>query len=198
MQVHCTKKLMAKLPQNHKINSAEPVAELPQQLPANVVLFPGTKLKNQQEKTKDLGQWHANLVVIQRRRCIMFVHDITRFGLIIPCVQKVDFANLDNLFIDIFINTLLKLDYPFAVVDAASQLLTPFKYDSHCNRSVQGTMRVMISQIEHLVWVDNIKVSELNPCSTSAWVNEMPCTVKGQKEVIWPIKAMKEFIQAKM
>lgn len=198
MQVHCTKKLMAKLPQNHKINAQTQATDLPQQLPDNVILFPGTELKNKQQSLQGLGQWHANLTLIQRRQCIMFVHDITRFGIIIPCVQKMDFAHLDNLFIDIFINTLLKLDYPFAVVDAASQLLTPFKYDTDCNRSVQGTMRVMISHIENLVWVDNIKVSELDPCSASAWVNEIPCTVKGQKDVVWPIKAMQEFIEAQM
>ncbi len=198
MQVHCTKKLMAKLPQNHKLEQGKEGIQNFETLPSNVVLFPGTELKQVAKKRQNLGEWHANLVLIQRRQCIVFVHDITRFSLIIPCLLKDDFADLDNLFVEVFINTLLKLNYPFAVIDAATKMLTPMKFDTACNRSVQGTMRVVTEQVEHLVWVDNIKISELSPRSTSAWLNEMPCTVKGQKEPVWPIQAMQKFIESKM
>ncbi len=58
-----------------------------------------------------LGSWHASLYLIDRRNCVMFCHDRTRFVLFVSGLKKADFANLDFWFQDIFTNTMLKLDY---------------------------------------------------------------------------------------
>ena len=195
MQVHCSKRLIEKLPDNEGLNLAESSVELTEQLPPNVVLFPGTRLKQKQVDIQDLGTWHANLSLIQNKQCIVFVHDITRFSLVIPCILKDDFFDLDSLFIEVFINTLLKLNYPFSIINKASKLLSPMKFDNQCDQSVMGSIRFVTERIEHLVVLDNIKIGELSPCSTSAWLNEMPCSVKGRKEPVWPIQAMREFIE---
>ena len=68
MIIHCTRKLAAKLPDV----SAEALAE-----------------------TNALGSWHANLYLIDRRNCLMFCHDQTRFVLFVPGLKKQDFGNLD-------------------------------------------------------------------------------------------------------
>ncbi|MCU4676238.1 hypothetical protein N7931_11410 [Catenovulum sp. 2E275] len=198
MLVHCTKKLMAELPDHQKIQNLTSSLPLAEQLPDNVIVFPGAQIQLEQNDVPNLGQWHANLVLIQNRKCIIFVHDHTRFGLIMPCVQKADFADLESLFVEGFINTLLKLDFPFAVIDAATKLLTPLRFDSNCSRSVQGTMRKMKGLIDNLLDYDQIKISELSPKAASAWLNEMPYSAKGQSDTIWPIQAMQAFIESKM
>lgn len=57
MIIHCTKKLAAKLP----AVSLEPLME-----------------------TSPLGSWHANLYTIDRRNCLLFCHDDTRYTVFLP------------------------------------------------------------------------------------------------------------------
>ena len=64
IQLHCTQKLFAKLP-----------------------LDAGGRLQSRRspvvaandEPPIALSGWHANLVLLQRRQCALFVHDATRF-----------------------------------------------------------------------------------------------------------------------
>ena len=45
-----------------------------------------------------LGSWHANLLVIGRRKCVLFTNDKTLFNFIIPGVKKAQLNQLDTLF----------------------------------------------------------------------------------------------------
>jgi len=77
MIIHCTKKLAGRLPEV----SPEPLVE-----------------------ANPLGSWHANLYTIDRRNCILFCHDQTRFVLFMAGVKKEHFARLDFWFQDLFAN----------------------------------------------------------------------------------------------
>lgn len=175
MQIHCTKKLFEKLP----------VSLTEQSLSSHPIGVYANWLN-----------WHANVVVMQRRQNLIFVNDATRFAVFIPVVVQKDLANLPHLFTDVFINTLLKSDIDLELVDKAAMLIQqqPFSFDTVCDRSVQGTMRLMASDIEYELIYDGSKISDLLPYSTSARLGERPCTVKGTKDVIWPIQAMNELL----
>lgn len=88
---------------------------------------------------------------MQRRQNLIFVNDATRFVVFIPVVVQKDFANLPHLFTDVFINTLLKSGIDFELVDKVAKLIQqqPFSFDTVCDRSVQGTIRLMASDIEY-------------------------------------------------
>jgi len=45
-----------------------------------------------------LGSWHANLIHIDRRKCIVFVNDKTLFNFIAPDVSRAQIRELDKLF----------------------------------------------------------------------------------------------------
>lgn len=45
-----------------------------------------------------LGSWHANLVHIDRRKCVLFVNDKTLFNFITPDVSRMQIRELDKLF----------------------------------------------------------------------------------------------------
>ena len=70
MIIHCTKKLAAKLSHVSKVALNE---------------------------NNPLGSWHANLYLINRRNCLMFCHDRTRFTVFLVGLKKDDLANLDSL-----------------------------------------------------------------------------------------------------
>ena len=170
MIIHCTKKLAAKLPEV----SPEPLVE-----------------------ANSLGSWHANLYTIDRRNCILFCHDQTRFVLFMAGLKKEQFANLDFWFQDLFANTLLKLGYDTNLIEKMHPLLTPLRFDTCCERSVQGSMRtVRMMELEsELYRVGN--VMDLLPYTTSARLNDRPVTVKGMKasECLWPVDDMRNWLE---
>ena len=171
MIIHCTKKLAAKLPE---------VSETPLQ------------------EANPLGSWHANLYTIDRRNCVMFCHDKTRFVLFMAGLKKDDFANLDYWFEDLFANTLLKLDYDTDLIEKALALLTPLQFDTFCDRSVQGSMRTVRMQVLEVALHRAADVMDLMPYSTSAKLNDRPVTVKGMKgsDCLWPVRDMRTWLEA--
>ncbi len=182
IKIHSTKKLLTKLPVDEQ-GYLPPDKNAPQQQ------------GNDTEQTESLlSGWHANLITLQRRNCILFVHDATRFPVFIPCLTKPDFASLDWHFQDAFMNTLLKIGADDVMMNRATVLLQPLCFDTDCNRSVQGTMNQMAGDIEHLLWFDDVKVQDVSPYRISAWLADRPCNIKGQKDCVWPIQAMAELL----
>ena len=57
-----------------------------------------SKLRNESTSHGLLGQWHANLLHIDRRKCLLFVNDKTLFNFIIPDVSRVQIRDLPTLF----------------------------------------------------------------------------------------------------
>jgi hypothetical protein len=169
MIVHCTQKLAAKLDKvsRERLNDNNP-----------------------------LGSWHAHLYIIDRRQCVMFCHDKTRFVLFIPGLKKNDFAKLDFWFKDLFANTMLKLGYEPELIENALAHVDALCFDSVCDRSVQGSMRIAKLDMEGIL-MDVSDVMNLPIYSISARLNERPVTTKGMKssECLWPVNAMKELIR---
>ena len=144
-----------------------------------------------------LESWHANLYVIDRRNCVMFCHDRTRFALFMVGLKKADLDNLDSWFQDVFANTMLQMNYAPALIEKALGMIDPLQFDTHCDRSVQGTMRIARQDLEGMFY--NISdVTELPIYSTSAWLNHRPVRTKGMKEseCLWPDREMEEWIEA--
>ena len=174
--IHATKKLHSKLPLDDQ----------------GFILSKDSDLQPDQDITtiNPLSHWHANLITLQRRNCILLVHDATRFPIFIKGLVKADFARFNWLFEDGLMNTLLKVGASQQQLDMAASLLSPCQFDTHCNRSVQGAMNQMKGDLEYRLWYDNAKLEDFNSYRTGAWLADRPCTVKGLKDCIWPIKAM--------
>ncbi len=167
IHLHCTKKLLAKLPVNEH-------GRLPTKRPG---LFAANDAAE-----SPLGHWHANLLLIQRRQCVLLVHDVTRFPVFIPSLTRPDFADLEYRFVDSFMNTLLKTGADETLMQKAQATLGPLVCDSVCDRSVQGTLNQMGQEVEDLVYYDGLNVAE------------RPCSIYRQKDVVWPVEAMRTWL----
>ena len=182
IHLHCTKKLLAKLP-----------------------LFEDGRLRSHKTRlsvvrdpaTNPLSDWHANLILLQRRQCVLFVHDVTRFPVFVPVLKKADFAALDWHFQDCFMNTLLKVGVEDRHMKAAEKLLSPLVCDNDCNRSVQGTLNQMGQDLGHMLDYDQSSVMDLSSYRTGAWLADRPCNVKSVRDCIWPARAMLELLVGK-
>lgn len=177
IKIHATKKLLAKLLVDER-------GLLPQKKNDSISIIHTNAGDNL------LSSWHANLIMLQRRNCILWVHDQSRFALFTPCLKKADFAQLDQIFQGVLMDTLLKSNASQKQLDVAASLLQPLCFDSSCNRSVQGTMNQMAGSLDYMRYYDKFDVQKMSPYRTSVWLSDRPCTVKGQKGCVWPNKVM--------
>lgn len=179
IRLHCTKKLLAKLPllEDGRLNSKKPTL--------SVVRDPASN---------PLNSWHANLLLLQRRQCVLFVHDTTRFPVFVPALKKDDFAELDWFFQDVFMNTLLKVGAEDRHMKAAEKLLTPLVCSSGTDRSIMGTLNHMGQDLGFMLEYDNASAMDLSPYRTGAWLAERPWSIKG-KGYVWPGRVMLELLE---
>jgi hypothetical protein len=160
MNIHCTQKLAAKLLEV----SATPL-----------------------EETSPLGSWHAHLHHIDRRQCVFFCHDATRYVLFLPGLKKEQFMELGRWHKELFIACLAYDGIPDAQVRRAELVLGPVRFDTATDRSVQSSMRVaMWDLLAHIERIPNVMLG--NPLSMNAHVNERPATVRGK--LVWPREDM--------
>lgn len=163
IHLHATKKLYAKLPLDDHGCLATKKAVIQANTPATA--------------NNPLSGWHGNLITLQRRNCVLLVHDASRFPLFIKGLVKADFANFNWHFADSLMNTLLKLGANQQQLDAAAALLAPCQFDTQCDRSVQGSLNNMKANIEHMLWVDDAKLEDISSYKTGVWLAEMPSRV---------------------
>ncbi|MCG7904893.1 MAG: hypothetical protein JAY60_21025 [Candidatus Thiodiazotropha weberae] len=180
IRLHCTKKLLAKLPlrEDGQLKSKKSTPYAVNDAPESL-----------------LNGWHANLLLLQRRQCVLFVHDTTRFQVFVPVLKKADFAELDYWFADGFMNTLLKMGADDDLMQRAHAALEPLICDNDCNRSVQGSLNQMGQEIGFHIDYEGLSVADIAGYRIGAWLADRPCTAKGVKECIWPIEAMHELLK---
>ena len=135
-----------------------------------------------------LRDWHANSLTIQRRNCVLLVHNQTRFTVFIPCLRKKEFDSFQREFEFSFMNTLLKCGATDQQMDMANHLLEKVEIDSKCDRSVQGTLNQMAQYAKHIIEHDSIDVTQITGHRIGAHMADTPCTVKARKDTVWPKK----------
>ncbi|SIQ24843.1 hypothetical protein SAMN05421647_103158 [Marinobacterium stanieri] len=135
-----------------------------------------------------LGDWHANITTIQRRQCLVFTHDQTRFSIALTGVPQKEIKALTFWFKDMLASAMLKLGFPEVLVERAVVQVGELSFDTQCSRSVQGTLRTMIADLESYTW-DGSNIMELGPYSLSASLSDRPCRIKGMKESEYLIPA---------
>ncbi len=166
MILHCTQKMAGKLPDV----SPTPLAE-----------------------ASPMGSWHAHLCTIDRRQCVFFCHDASRYVLFLPGLRKEHFADLGGQFFrEMFLATLEMLGCTPAQVARAGLALGPMRFDKAVDRSVQGSMRVARWDAEAWVY-DTPNVMTVHPLLLSGKLNERPATVHGK--LVWPDRAMREAVE---
>ncbi|GKW13009.1 MULTISPECIES: hypothetical protein [Pectobacterium] len=176
IQLHATHKLFKSLPLNDSGQFAA--------TPCSQWLFTQPKIE-----LNPLSNWHGNLITLQRRNCLLLVHDATRFPLVLPALIKKNFVELNDHFVDAFINTLLKCGADEIQLNVAQNYLRPLQVDTQCSRSVQGTLNQIKGDIEHVVRFGKLNISESTSYSLGQSLADRPCSVKN-RGYLWPQKEM--------
>jgi hypothetical protein len=164
MIIHCTKKLAGKLPSV----SSTPLAE-----------------------TSPLGSWHANLYTIDRRNCVLFCHDATRYTLFLPGLRKPELAELGRWHRELFNASLAYMGMEDNLVRRAELALGPVGFDTVTDRSVLGSLNQMKFMLDtRVAEVEDVML--LNPLSVNRWLCHYPVNIKGVKGFWMADEAMME------
>ena len=98
-----------------------------------------------------LGEWYANLIYIERRKCVVFVNKKTLFNFIAPNVSRDQIRDLDNLFLLYFVNEVLiglRLDL---IVPTVLDEYQNIQYAATNNRSILGSLNDMIMNYRYYI-----------------------------------------------
>ncbi len=92
--------------------------------------------------------WHANLLRIERRKCVLFTHDETLYSVFVPGLKKPDFERLPDIFGQRLFKTLLWEEFPQAQIELILDAARVVRFTRSNSRSVLGSMNDIQFQIQ--------------------------------------------------
>jgi hypothetical protein len=124
-----------------------------------------------------MGSWHAHLYTYDRRQCVLFCHDESRYCLFLPGLVKADFAELGRLHRELFLATLVVQNVPERLLNRVVLALGPVQFDRNTVRSVLGSLRTADIDLSWLI--HDVHVLDCDPLAVALKLNERPTSVKG-------------------
>lgn len=140
-----------------------------------------------------LGHWHAHLLTLARRKCVLLVHDDSRYCLLLPGLKKADFARLPELFRQHLAADLKQRGQAPALIARVLEDYADLECSPGTDRSVLGRVNEVA---QHLEWrvrdVGRLPEGESELYGVSLWLNRMPCRAKGIKGYLIPDQLLQE------
>ncbi len=140
-----------------------------------------------------LMSWHGHLLTLDRRQCVLFCHDATRYVLFLPGLRAPQLADLGRWHRDLFLAVLEVQGLARERIARAGLMLGPLEVQRSTDRSVLGSMRVAADDLKYGMLNRIANVMELEPLATSLVLNERPCRAYGA--LVWPQQAMRELVE---
>ena len=165
--IHCTRKLLKEL---------------------DVSLIDSDKIP---QSIEGLGNWYANLLRIDRRKCLLFTNEKSLYTFLIPKVLK---ANLKNIEQEFLINLSYNLQYEGFGLDVISRVMQEYEeigFAKTASKKVLGSMNQLTFEYEVLIeqkeGLENVKILELN--------HTINRTILNGTKFLHPIDALKKVLQ---
>ena len=114
----------------------------------------------------ELGSWHANLLRIDRRKCVLFTHDRTLFSFFVPGLKKPQFQNFQEIFGQNLFKNLRRENFPQGQIEIMLEEHQEIAISKTNNRSVLGSMTDLAFQLSYLIsdagGLSYVDIAELN------------------------------------
>jgi len=137
-----------------------------------------------------LGNWYANLLRIDRRKCILFTNEKTLYSFLIPKVKR---ENLQNIFDEFLFNLNMNLQaegFSLEVINRVLSEYTDMGFAKTASKTVLGAMTQLMFEIEILIemkkGLENVKVLEMNK-------NINRSLMRGSRH-LYPIEMLQELL----
>ena len=111
-----------------------------------------------------LGPWHANLLRVERRKCVLFTNDATLYSLFAPGLRKPQFERLPDVFGQVLFRALRLEDFSQQQIEAVLEEIEELQFAKTNNRSVLGSMNDLAYQLDWII----ASLGGLSNCSVDA------------------------------
>ncbi len=165
--IHCTRKLLKELD--------VPLVE-PDRIP---------------QPTEVLGNWYANLLRIDRRKCLLFTNEKSLYTFLIPKVLKANLKNIEDEFLINLSYNLQNEGFGLDVINKVMQGYQEIGFAKTASKKVLGSMNELTFQYEVLIeqkeGLENIRILELN--------KHINRTIMGALKYKYPIEALRNLLK---
>ena len=120
-----------------------------------------------------LGSWHANLLHIDGKKCILFVNDKTLFNFIVTNVKRKEIKNLSIIFNEHLIYTLSSVNLMDKAKEEIINEYSVINYSKTNSKKVLGSMNDLAFHYKHHILSEGGIFSALVP-NIIKKLNHMP------------------------
>lgn len=138
-----------------------------------------------------LGPWHANLIHIDGRKCVLFVNDKTLFNFIAPDVTRNQIRELSQLFMS-GLHTVLNVEgFSEEIKEKIVSEYSEVQYAKSNSKSVLGSMSDLVFHYKHqIIVVGGIYEPEIQ--NIIGQLNRMPMAAL---EYAYPVEEIRKVLQ---
>jgi hypothetical protein len=115
--------------------------------------------------TDPITLWHANLLTLDRRKCVLFTNDQTRYSFLVPGLKKPDFQRIGEIFLDNLFRCMLNEGIAQKGVENVLNKCSTYCFTKTSSKSVLGSMNDIADIINRTVYHDgglaNTDISEM-------------------------------------
>ncbi len=98
-----------------------------------------------------LGEWHANLLRVERRKCVLFTNDATLYSIFIPGVRREHFLRLGEVFGQELFRCLNQEAISQRAIERVLDEIQEVEFGKSNNRSVLGSMNDLAYQLGWII-----------------------------------------------
>ncbi|MCF7885800.1 MAG: hypothetical protein K9M80_04820 [Candidatus Marinimicrobia bacterium] len=98
-----------------------------------------------------LDEWYANLIYIERKKCILFTESETLYSLFLPNFKKGQIGNIEKIFKNWLKKSLKNLGIESNKIDKLLNRLDGMNYTTTQSRSILGSMNEYGYYYKHLI-----------------------------------------------
>jgi hypothetical protein len=150
-------------------------------------------LVDESPKFSFLGQWHANLIYINRRKCVIFVNDKILLNFIVADVSRAEIRKLDEMFESMFRCVLASEDFSKELIEKVLAEYSKINFGKSNNRSVLGSLNDLAFNYEYSICESGGPHSQEVP-AIIARLNRMP--MRASVGYIYPLEELGKLFQS--
>ncbi len=98
-----------------------------------------------------IGGWHANLLRIERRKCVLFTNDLTLYSFFVPGLKRPEFERFQEVFRQNLLKCLVNDGFSQTQVERVLSEYQTIGIAKTNNRSVLGSMNEFAFQLEYRI-----------------------------------------------
>jgi hypothetical protein len=141
--------------------------------------------------TFPLGCWHANLLILDRRKCVLFTNDLTKYSFLVPGLRKPHFQMLEEIFSQALFKCLLNEGFSQEAIEKVLDEIREIAITRAGDRSVLGTMNDTAYHIKAMVAAYGLMDMDISMLNHK--INRIPLGPLGYK---YSIEKLKEALTA--